>query len=120
MGRYEGGNKEMKKRALLGVTLLTFTTLAGCTNLSEQKSGEKQTEVAEAKATESEKAPVKNVIFMIGDGMGNPYTTPITQTSVFPKQLLIPIWSDSKPLIQKMKKRMSPIQLPQRQRWLPE
>ena len=65
----------MKKRALLGVTLLTFTTLAGCTNLSEQKSGEKQTEVAEAKATESEKAPVKNVIFMIGDGMGNPYTT---------------------------------------------
>lgn len=36
----------MKKRALLGVTLLTFTTLAGCTNLSEQKSGEKQTEVA--------------------------------------------------------------------------
>ena len=75
MGRYEGGNKEMKKRALLGVTLLTFTTLAGCTNLSEQKSGEKQTEVAEAKATESEKAPVKNVIFMIGDGMGNPYTT---------------------------------------------
>ena len=32
----------MKKRALLGVTLLTFTTLAGCTNLSEQKSGEKQ------------------------------------------------------------------------------
>ncbi|BDQ51960.1 hypothetical protein EfsSVR2281_37710 [Enterococcus faecalis] len=53
----------MKKRALLGVTLLTFTTLAGCTNLSEQKSGEKQTEVAEAKATESEKAPVKNVIF---------------------------------------------------------
>lgn len=49
--------------------------------------------------------------------MGNPYTTaiaiskPITQTSVFPKQLLIPIWSDSKPLIQKMKKRMSPIQL---------
>ena len=27
----------MKKRALLGVTLLTFTTLAGCTNLSEQK-----------------------------------------------------------------------------------
>ena len=75
MGRYEGGNKEMKKRALLGVSLLTFTTLAGCTNLSEQKSGEKQTEVAEAKATESEKAPVKNVIFMIGDGMGNPYTT---------------------------------------------
>ncbi|EJE4093542.1 alkaline phosphatase [Enterococcus faecalis] len=75
MGRYEGGNKEMKKRALLGVTLLTFTTLAGCTNLSEQKSGEKQTEVAEAKASESEKAPVKNVIFMIGDGMGNPYTT---------------------------------------------
>lgn len=65
----------MKKRALLGVTLLTFTTLAGCTNLSEQKSGEKQTEVAEAKATESEKASVKNVIFMIGDGMGNPYTT---------------------------------------------
>ena len=46
----------MKKRALLGVTLLTFTTLAGCTNLSEQKSGEKQTEVAEAKATESEKS----------------------------------------------------------------
>ena len=75
MGRYEGGNKEMKKRALLGVTLISFTTLAGCTNLSEQKSGEKQTEVAEAKATESEKAPVKNVIFMIGDGMGNPYTT---------------------------------------------
>ena len=116
----------MKKRALLGVTLLTFTTLAGCTNLSEQKSGEKQTEVAEAKATESEKASVKNVIFMIGDGMGIriqraiAISKPITQTSVFPKQLLIPIWSDSKPLIQKMKKRMSPIQLPQRQRWLPE
>lgn len=113
----------MKKRALLGVTLLTFTTLAGCTNLSEQKSGEKQTEVAEAKATESEKAPVKNVIFMIGDGSiqrAIAISKPITQTSVFPKQLLIPIWSDSKPLIQKMKKRMSPIQLPQRQRWLPE
>lgn len=87
----------MKKRALLGVTLLTFTTLAGCTNLSEQKSGEKQTEVAEAKATESEKAPVKNVIFMIGDGMGNPYTTGYRYFKAnhsdkrVPKQLLIPI-----------------------------
>ncbi|MGH2227040.1 alkaline phosphatase, partial [Enterococcus faecalis] len=29
----------------------------------------------EANAIETGKAPGKNVIFMIGDGMGNPYTT---------------------------------------------
>lgn len=35
MGRYEGGNKEMKKRVLLGVILLIFIILVGCINLFE-------------------------------------------------------------------------------------
>ena len=112
----------MKKRALLGVTLLTFTTLAGCTNLSEQKAAKNKQRLLKRRQLNL-KSTSKNVIFMIGDGMGIriqraiAISKPITQTSVFPKQLLIPIWSDSKPLIQKMKKRMSPIQLPQQQRW---
>ena len=64
----------MKKRALLGVTLLTFTTLAGCTNLSEQKSGENKQRLLKRRQLNL-KSISKNVIFMIGDGMGNPYTT---------------------------------------------
>ena len=64
----------MKKRALLGVTLLTFTTLAGCTNLSEQKAAKNKQRLLKRRQLNL-KSTSKNVIFMIGDGMGNPYTT---------------------------------------------
>ena len=61
MGRYEGGNKEMKKRALLGVTLLTFTTLAGCTNLSEQKAAKNKQRLLKRRQLNL-KSTSKNVI----------------------------------------------------------